>query len=206
MLLHGLRWRRHGSGRGFTIIELLVVVAVVAILMSLVGPSVQEMIQVQRLRGVHSQLNTDLQFARSEAVRLKVPVHVAVWSASGSSSACYIIFSDTNSVRPFSTSCDCRQPAGSRCSAGATQEIKSVVLDSGSGIDLKALQDARSAIDPYSGTIIVTADDDMNTQGSPLEVEASLDSTRVLRTVMDVGGVVRGCSPSGSKVKSVACS
>lgn len=192
--------------RGFTLIELMVVVAVVAVLMALVGPSVQSLIQVQRLRGVHSQLNTDLLFARSEAVRLKTPVHVAVWSASATSPACYIIFSDTNAVRPFSASCDCREPAVSRCSSAATREIKTVVLESWTGIDLKALQDTRSAIDPYSGTIIVTADDMGNTQGSALEIEASLDTTRVLRTVMDLGGVVRGCSPAASKVKTVSCS
>ncbi len=201
-------WRPVGrvlQRRGFTLIELLVVVSVIAILMALTGPSVLEMVQVQRLRGVHTQLNTDLLFARSEAIRLKTPVHVAVWAAGGGKPACYIIFSDSNPVRPFSASCDCREAAGSRCTAATTTEIKSVVLESWAGIDLKALQDSRSAIDPYSGTIVVTADDLGNTQGSALEIESSLDSSRVLRSVMDRGGVVRGCSPSGSKVKTVSC-
>lgn len=191
--------------RGFTMIELLVVVSVVAILMALTGPSVLEMVQAQRLRGVHAQLNTDLHFARSEAVRLKVPVHVAVWSKSASSPACYIVFSDTVAARPFSTACDCRQPAGSRCTSATTQEIKSVELESWTGIDLKALQDTRTGIDPFSGTIIVGVDDLGNTVGTSLVVEASLDDSRVLRSSMDIGGVVRGCSPAGSTVRTVTC-
>lgn len=198
--------RGRAALRGFTIIEVLVVVAVLGITLSLVGPSMLQIIQVQRLRGIHAQLNTDLQFARSEAVRLKVPVHVAVWPAGAGSSACYIVFSDSVAARPFSATCDCRQAAGSRCPAATTQEIKTVVLEGWTGVDLKALQDSRTAIDPFSGTVIVTKDDNGNTTGTALEVEASLDNSRVLRTVMDLGGVVRGCSPAASSVKTVPCS
>lgn len=206
MRVSGLQSGRVLQWHGFTIIELLVVVSVVAILMALTGPSVLEMVQVQRLRGVHTQLNTDLLFARSEAIRLKTPVHVAVWAAGGGKPACYILFSDSNPVRPFSASCDCREEAGSRCSATTTREIKTVVLESWTGIDLKALLDSRSAIDPYSGTVMVLTDDFGVTTGTALQIEASLDSSRVLRSIMDLGGVVRGCSPSGSKVKTVSCS
>ena len=61
--------RKHRrASPGFTLIELMVVVAIAGVLLLLVAPSFQDMIVMQRLRGVNAQLITDMQFARSEAV------------------------------------------------------------------------------------------------------------------------------------------
>ena len=54
--------------RGFTLVELLIVVAVVAIILVVAAPSFRDMILMQRLRSITAQLVTDLQFARNEAV------------------------------------------------------------------------------------------------------------------------------------------
>ena len=60
-----IKWARQ---RGFTLIELMVVVAVLGTLVMLVAPSFRDMILMQRLRGINAQVTTDMQFARSEAV------------------------------------------------------------------------------------------------------------------------------------------
>ena len=54
---------------GYTLLELLVTVAVVAIIASLAVPSFQYMIGTQRVRSATSDLVVALNFARSEAVK-----------------------------------------------------------------------------------------------------------------------------------------
>ena len=49
-------------------IELMVVVALVAIVLSLAAPSFKTFLMKKRVEGAMSELSTDLQFARSEAV------------------------------------------------------------------------------------------------------------------------------------------
>lgn len=58
-----------GKNRGFTLMEMLVTLAVVAIVASLAVPSFQNMIATQRVRSAANDLVASLNFARSEAVK-----------------------------------------------------------------------------------------------------------------------------------------
>lgn len=59
---------------GFTLIELMVVVALVAILATLAIPSWTQMRTRNAIRTAVNDFNASLQFARSEAVRINTPV------------------------------------------------------------------------------------------------------------------------------------
>ena len=58
--------RAHGTG--FTVFELMVALAVAAILLGLAGPSFESFIDRQRMKAAVSSLHMDLQAARSQAV------------------------------------------------------------------------------------------------------------------------------------------
>ncbi len=53
---------------GFTIVELMVVLAIAAILIVVAAPSFSEFLSRRRVEGVASELVTDLHYTRSEAV------------------------------------------------------------------------------------------------------------------------------------------
>lgn len=69
---------------GFTLIELMVTVAMLAILAALATPSFRELIEAQRLRDTSFGLVSDLTLARSEAIKRGGNVVIApvadVWS------------------------------------------------------------------------------------------------------------------------------
>jgi type IV fimbrial biogenesis protein FimT len=68
----------NSSQRGFTLIELMVVVALVAIILALAAPSFTGTLARKRMEGVASELATDIQYARSEAAQRNAPVRVIV--------------------------------------------------------------------------------------------------------------------------------
>jgi type IV fimbrial biogenesis protein FimT len=63
--------------RGFTIIELMFVVIILAILVGLAAPSFSELARTQRVRAAAVDLYSDITFARSEAIKRGAPIFVA---------------------------------------------------------------------------------------------------------------------------------
>lgn len=63
---------------GFTLIELMVTVAVVAVFASLAGPSFRQLIATQRVRSGVSALSESLWLARSEALKRNASVSFTV--------------------------------------------------------------------------------------------------------------------------------
>lgn len=64
------------TNRGFTLIELMVTIAVLAVVISLAAPSFSNMLQENRLSALANELQGTLQLARSEAVKLRSDVVV----------------------------------------------------------------------------------------------------------------------------------
>lgn len=73
------------SERGFTLVELMVAIAIFGILAAIALPNFSQMIESQKVRGASSDLFASLIFARSEAIKRNTTVSViktgAAWEA-----------------------------------------------------------------------------------------------------------------------------
>jgi type IV fimbrial biogenesis protein FimT len=67
--------------RGFTIVELMVTVTVVAILAAIAVPTLRSVVENSRIRASSQSLQSGLALARSEAVRLNTQVQFVLTSA-----------------------------------------------------------------------------------------------------------------------------
>jgi type IV fimbrial biogenesis protein FimT len=75
---------------GFTLIETLVVVAIAAVLLAVVVPSMAGMLERQRVQGTAEQAALDLHEARAEALSRQESVFVTATMSSGGGS-CYVV-------------------------------------------------------------------------------------------------------------------
>jgi type IV fimbrial biogenesis protein FimT len=82
----GSMMRTQESARGFTMIELMVVAALIAVILALAVPSFTGILARKRLEGVASELATDIQYARSEAAQRNVVVGIVFGTT------CYVIY------------------------------------------------------------------------------------------------------------------
>lgn len=177
--------------RGLTVIELMIVVALLGVLVALVAPSMRGMMTAQRVRGINAALVTDLQYARSEAARRNQDVGVAFQSTG--SMSCYVAFVD---APPTAPACDCTLTPGNVCSGGR-QEIKTVQVPLSDGVAFSA-SSAAGAILSFgrrSG-----AQEPIAGASAPGQFEVTVTGTPrgQLRTTVNVAGRPTVCSPDAS--------
>lgn len=193
--------------RGFTFVELMITLAVVAVLLTLAAPSLYDFILVQRLKSVNAQLVTDMQFARSEAVSrferrsddpsLNADVQVIFSpAADGQSMSCYSIYIDNGADPRFK--CDCTQPAGQRCPAESTREIRTVQIPVSDGVrqSLPPMQARGFSYVSTNGTMQIWPTG-ITAPSFEFSVETSIDAGRRLRTTIGRSGRPTVCSPDG---------
>lgn len=107
----------HNRQRGFTIIELMVVIVIAGVLLTLALPAFNDMLARRRLEGQANEFVTDLAYAKSEAVQRNR--NVALFTGGGGT--CYTIAMWTTGTG----SCDCT--AMPSCTGGPV-ELKTVTL------------------------------------------------------------------------------
>ena len=187
----------------FTLIEILIAVALVAVIAALAAPSFRDMILMQRLRGVTAQLVTDMNYARSEAVSRGTFMHVRFQATS--SVSCYILFTRPNVAT--APTCDCTAAVGARCTDAALTEVRTVQVDAQDAVFVQVRSGrGEFIIEPRTGGLPLLPNpgggDVVNTE---FTVDTLIDETRRFRTRVGKSGRPSGCIPSGSNLGGVAC-
>jgi type IV fimbrial biogenesis protein FimT len=199
---------RGGRARqsAFTLIEAMIVVAVVVVVLVLAAPSFRDLIEMQRLRSTHAQLVTDLQFARAEAVsRQKVAVLKLGGAAGADARTCYTIYTCTDEPSFGNCDCDCTRGVGSACVANdSTQEIRTVVVQGSSGVEIGQPPPPMGAttevrFDPRTGGIRLILNDDGGLEPWTGAIDTRLvrNAQATLRTMVGLTGRTSACAPLG---------
>lgn len=185
--------------RGFTLVELMVGIAIVVVLLALAAPSFNDYILTQRMKATAAELVTDVQYARSEATSRGKQVFVVFHTpASGTPASCYTIYTDTVNTN---LACDCREPAATRCATTAT-ELRTQAVPGGNGVRFSLPVPATRGfvIEPAAGGILVPPTDFGIPMPAPFNVDAVVDTARTLRVNVALSGRPLVCRPAGSTV------
>lgn len=123
--------------RGFTMIELLITVVILAVLAAIAVPSMREFIARQRVESIAKELATDLRYLRTQAIQRRRDVQIRF--GSNTDMTCYVLFGFGSG----SFNCDCARadglPAcGDPTSASASTEYKTVAIRRDRGVVLSA--------------------------------------------------------------------
>lgn len=192
--------------RGLTLPELLVALAVMAILIAVAAPSFRSMIEVQRLRSINAQLVTDLQFARNEAANRGTPLRV-VFRSNGIAS-CYALFTSAGTPLVANAQrCNCLNGPGSACTGVVgTTEVRTVSIPKSLGVELR-LPDGVSAVafDPATGGLLTIPTDNVSLPMPAFRVAPWLDAPRHFYTVLNQTGRPTVCSPVGTTLGETPC-
>lgn len=170
--------------RGITLIEACIVLAVTAIVAGSAAPGMQSLIDARRLDGAATQLATDIQFIRTEAVARNEALRLS-WHAAPAGS-CYVIHTGN------ANQCSCAAVGPAQCSGGA-REVKTVTIASAEHVGLQA-NVASVLFDPLHGT---------STPAGTWRVIGT--GGRAVHHVVNVMGRVRSCSPQAAVPGYRAC-
>jgi prepilin-type N-terminal cleavage/methylation domain-containing protein len=176
---------------GFTIIELMVVVAIAAILIAIAAPSFSEFLSRRRVEGVMSELVTDMHYTRYEAVSRNARVRMTFGPR------CYVI----HLASATTAECDGSTATPSKTITPASAEIKTVQFDFGRPVAIDAASLTASSagakayleFEPVRGA----AENGAASNAGLVDVRSTTGKPWRLRAVLTAMGRVATCSPSG---------
>ena len=169
--------------RGFTLVELMVVVAILALLLTLVVPIMAGFIASSKIRTAAESYATGLTHARAESIKQNTNVELLVSTGKWE-------------VRRLSDSAVLQQAAGKEGSS----EIVLTVTPNGA---------TRIAFDSF-GRIIATSPVDASSAITRFDFDVSNGATlgtsrRRLRVLLETGGAVKVCDPLAASTDPRAC-
>ena len=160
------------QSHGFTLIELVISLTVVAVLVAVSIPSMMQLIMTKRVEGVANELATSLRLVRT--LPLQTSLNTFIQFGAAGDFTCYAIFSD-----PGNANCDCTHHPANTCTQALfglqPTEYKTVIVPNSTGVSLSA----NPTLLPYSrlsglpnagGTLTVEVN---SSNGGKLKVESN---------------------------------
>lgn len=193
--------RRHArTSRGMTLIELMVTLAIAAVLMFTVVPDIASWLRNIQIRNAAESIQTGLQRARNEAVRRNAPVQfslVALGTPTTMDNSCAL------SAVAGSWVVSLRNPAG-KCGMAASDTVDPMLIDAhpiadgGRSTAITATQADGTA----ASSIVFDAFGRATSAGSIVRIDVShataTTGVRPLSIRLTTGGSVRMCDPNVS--------
>ncbi|HEU5297479.1 MAG TPA: GspH/FimT family pseudopilin [Burkholderiaceae bacterium] len=172
--------------RGVSLIEAMCALVIVSLTIGGAVPSLASLRQRAELAGAAAQLETDVQFARGQAVALNRTVQLSLREANGAT--CYIVHTGpaANCV------CNSAEPNTASCSGGA-ELLRAVSFANPGPVQVRSASKSLT-FEPVWGTVTPTA---------TLRVEAR--DGQAIHQVVNLLGRVRSCSPQGRVTGERAC-
>lgn len=192
---------------GFTLAELLIVIAVAAVLLTVGVPGFRDFILLQRLKGINAQLVTDLQFARSEAASRNQWARLSF--RSNDAMTCYTIYTAPPPDWADKPRCNCLLGAGAACAAPLV-EVRTVQVPRSDGVRIEVVRDNENfefafAFDHVSGGIFAIPTDDEPASINSFKVRSLIDNNLILLNQVGRAGRVKVCAPASTRVGAAAC-
>jgi type IV fimbrial biogenesis protein FimT len=173
------------ASAGFTLIELMLCVALCAVLALIAAPSLQRWTEARRLEGAANELAADLRLARSEAIGRNQNVRIGFRGVTTPSN-CYVVYLGAIDA------CRCTSQGPAACDADG-QAIRNVALPAQDRLSLQA-NVATMSFDAQHGT---------STPAATLRLASA--SGLAIQHVVNLLGRVRSCSPLGAVPGYRAC-
>jgi type IV fimbrial biogenesis protein FimT len=183
--MHTLLASNKPHQRGVSLIEAMSVVAILSIVCGTALPSFTSLRQRADLGGVAAQLETDVQFARSQAAAFGHPVQLTLRESGGAT--CYMVHTGP------AAQCSCSGAEAAASCSGDAELLRSVSLAPTGNVQVRSTSKS-IAFDPVKGTATPTA---------TLRVEAR--DGRAIHQVVNLLGRVRSCSPGSKLAGEVTC-
>lgn len=172
--------------RGLTLIEAMMVLAVVSIAIGSALPGLSSLRQRADLGGAAAQVETDVQFARSQAVASNRTVQLTLRESVDGT--CYMVHTGP------AADCICSgRAAGYASCTGDAELLRAVSFNAQGPVQVRSASKSLT-FDPFKGTVTPTA---------TLRVEGK--DGRAIHQVINLLGRVRSCSPNGRVVDERAC-
>lgn len=185
---------------GFTLVEMMIAVAIMAILLAVGMPAFQTFIQNIQIRTAAESMQSGLNLARTEALRRNA--RVSLWIVNGVTASCARSSSGTSWVVSFDN------PAG-LCNVASSETVAPRIIQSRAGSDGSSTVNV-SAVDANgAGTSCITFNGLGSIEstcaggGPPIDTitfrsATSPTTTRGLNVQVTRGGAVRMCDPAVS--------
>lgn len=166
--------RLQQPAQGVTLVETLCVASLVATTIGLAAPNFSAWRNQQALTAAAAQLETDIQYARSQAVATNTVVRLTALVENGAS--CYVLHSGPQG------SCSCDPNEGATCTG--PEEIWG-----------QSTFPAKSAVQLTSRSVSVAFDPEHGTVTPATTFKLHADDGKTLHQVVNIMGRVRTCSP-----------